>query len=62
MKAALPPLFSQYGLSTAGTYITDAASKPAVYLDPKAITPGQNDVTGTSLSTITIKWDEADAF
>jgi hypothetical protein len=33
-------------------------------MDPKAITPGQNDVTISSpwLSTITIKWDDGDAF
>jgi hypothetical protein len=53
--------FSQYSLS-AGAYINDGSSKPAAYVDPKAITPGQNDVTGSALSTITIKWEEGDAF
>ncbi|OQP59515.1 hypothetical protein A3860_37400 [Niastella vici] len=56
--------FSQYSLDNAGTYINDATSKPAEYLDPKAVTPGQNDITSASpwLSTITIKWNDGDAF
>lgn len=56
--------FNQYALADADTYIDDAKSIPAEYLDPKAITPGQNNITTGSrwLSTITIKWDEGDAF
>ncbi len=45
---------------TADAYINNATAKPKPYIDPKAITPGQNDVTtGPNLSTITIKWDNA---
>ncbi|THU39621.1 SusD/RagB family nutrient-binding outer membrane lipoprotein [Niastella caeni] len=56
--------FSQHSLSGAATYLTDATSKAAEYIDPKAITPGQNNVTKDKpwLSTITIKWEEGDAF
>ena len=55
--------FGQYGLD-ASSYITDATSKPSAYIDPKAITPGENDITTGSpyLSTITIKWDEGATF
>ncbi|NQX39272.1 Susd and RagB outer membrane lipoprotein [Pedobacter steynii] len=54
--------FDQYGLAANATaYINDALSIPKQYIDPKALTPGINDVkTGSPyLSTITIKWDEA---
>lgn len=56
--------FGQYKLANASDYINDAASKPKPYVDPKAITAGQNDIaTGSPwLSTITIKWSDADAF
>lgn len=56
--------FSQHALTGAATYINDAVSKPAEYIDPKAITPGQNNITNGMpwLSTITIKWEDADAF
>lgn len=52
--------FAQYG-EDASSYITNNTNKPQQYIDPKAITPGQNDVlTGSPyLSTITIKWDNA---
>jgi hypothetical protein len=55
--------FEQYSLSNADTYVNDAVSKPAPYVDPKAITPGQNNIANGSpwLSTITIKWNAADA-
>jgi hypothetical protein len=52
--------FSQYGLD-GSAYINDAASLPAQYIDPNAISAGQNDVKSgnANLSTITIKWDDA---
>jgi hypothetical protein len=52
--------FSQYGLD-GSSYINDATSLPAQYIDPNAVSAGQNDVkTGSAnLSTITIKWDDA---
>lgn len=52
--------FAQYGLD-ATNYLNDAASTAKPYIDPKAITPGQNDITTGSpyLSTITIKWSDA---
>jgi hypothetical protein len=45
----------------AAAYKSDATSKPKPYIDPKALTAGQNDVVAASpyLSTITIMWDEA---
>ncbi len=52
----------QHGLANAASaYIGNATAKPAEYRDPKAITPGANDVlTGSPhLSTITIQWEEA---
>jgi hypothetical protein len=62
-ESGITTAFNQYGLD-ASTYITDAVSKPAPYIDPKSITPGQNDVKAGSpwLSTITIKWNDGDAF
>ncbi len=55
--------FAQYGLD-ATNYLNDASSTPAQYIDPNAITAGQNDIkTGSPyLSTITIKWDNAATF
>lgn len=53
--------FNQYGLD-ASSYITDNTSKQQQYTDPKAITPGENNVlTGSPyLSTITIAWNDGD--
>ncbi|MDI3319734.1 RagB/SusD family nutrient uptake outer membrane protein [Pinibacter soli] len=55
--------FTQYGLD-ATSYINDATSTAAQYIDPNAVSAGQNDVkTGNAnLSTITIKWNSADGF
>lgn len=52
--------FEQYGLNST-TYKNDAVSVPKPYIDPKAVTAGENNVnTGSPyLSTITIKWDNA---
>lgn len=53
--------FEQYALqSQLAAYMNDATSTPAEYIDPKAITPGENDIkTGSPyLSTITIMWDQ----
>lgn len=55
--------FEMHGVADkTANYINDATSKPKPYIDPKAVTPGQNDVlTGSPhLSTITIKWNDAD--
>ncbi|OQP57402.1 SusD/RagB family nutrient-binding outer membrane lipoprotein [Niastella populi] len=58
--------FAQYGLhpDSALKYLNDAVSKPLPYTDPKAVTPGQNDIPNGSqwLSTITIQWEDADTF
>ena len=53
--------FAQYGLD-ASSYITDNTSTEQPYVDPKAITAGQNDVLSGSpyLSTITIAWNNGD--
>jgi hypothetical protein len=55
--------FDQYGLD-ASTYILDATSSAAPYIDPKAITPGQNDIPAGSpwLSTIKIAWTSSATF
>jgi hypothetical protein len=52
--------FAQYGLD-ASSYITNSTLTEEPYVDPKAITPGANDVLAGSpcLSTITIAWDDA---
>lgn len=56
--------FDQYGLGSAATYYGNSTLKPKAYVDPKAITPGQNDVPLGSpyLSDVTIKWDDAASF
>jgi hypothetical protein len=65
-EAGIKTSFNQYAIADgdANTYINDGTSTAAPYTDPKAITPGQNDITTGSqwLSTITIKWNEGDAF
>jgi Susd and RagB outer membrane lipoprotein len=56
--------FAQYSITgaAAANYLVSTAL-PAPYIDPKAITPGQNDVSPAHqpeyLSTITVKWDDA---
>lgn len=52
--------FAQYGLD-ASSYINDDTHTEQPYMDPKSITPGENNVLAGSpyLSTITIKWDAA---
>lgn len=55
--------FEMYGLDAqVAAYKNDATSKPKPYIDPKSVTPGENDILNGSpyLSTITIKWDDAD--
>jgi len=56
--------FEKDGLTDAeaNAYLADASSMAAPYTDPKAQTPGQNDIPAGSpyLSTITIKWEESD--
>lgn len=47
--------FEQWGVSGAATYAEDATSRPAAYIDPT----GMNPYSG-SLSSITVKWNDAD--
>ena len=56
--------FDQYDLDSAFKYYSNAILKPKPYVDPKAITPGQNDVAAGSpyLSKITIRWNTAGSF
>ena len=56
--------FDQYSLGSAAVYSANNVLKPKAYIDPKAITAGQNDVLvgSPNLSTITIKWDDAASF
>lgn len=55
--------FAQYGVN-AGAYLNDNTSMATPYVDPKAITPGQNNVPlgDPNLSAITIKWNPAATF
>lgn len=56
--------FEMYGLNSEWEdYINDGISTPQPYVDPKAITPGENDISAGSeyLSTITIKWEDGDS-
>lgn len=51
--------FEEWGAGSAATYKTDAVSKPAPYVDPKAQVPGANNVPAgnPNLSTVTIAWN-----
>lgn len=56
--------FEMYDLgSEVEDYINDGTSTPNPYVDPKAVTSGENDVPEGSeyLSTITIKWEDGDS-
>lgn len=57
--------FEMYGIGAAALadYLADGTSTPQPYTDPKAITPGENDIPAGSeyLSTITIKWENGDS-
>jgi hypothetical protein len=50
--------FTNLGAGIAATYLADATSKPAAYVDPA--NNGNNVNAGTTLSIITIKWNDAD--
>lgn len=56
--------FDQYDLGSAVTYYSNSTLKEKAYVDPKAVTAGQNDVASGSpyLSTITVKWDDGASF
>ncbi|MFT3935297.1 MAG: RagB/SusD family nutrient uptake outer membrane protein [Chitinophagaceae bacterium] len=52
--------FDQWGAGSSANYVADSLSKPAAYSDPSN---AGNNITAasTSLSTVIIKWKEADA-
>jgi len=56
--------FEEWGAGSAALYLNDAVSTASPYVDPKAITAGQNNVPAgdPNLSTITIKWNNAAGF
>lgn len=56
--------FDEWGAGSPAAYIQDATSTEQPYVDPKAKTPGQNNVLAgnPNLSTITIKWNSGDSF
>lgn len=56
--------FEEWGAGSASAYLNDASSKAAPYIDPKSIVANQNDVNSgdPNLSTITVKWSDADGF
>ncbi|NII29768.1 SusD/RagB family nutrient-binding outer membrane lipoprotein [Pseudoflavitalea sp. X16] len=53
--------FEEWAAGSATAYKADAVKTAAPYVDPKAQTPGANNVPAgnANLSTITIKWDAA---
>ena len=53
--------FEEWGAGSAANYKMDAVKTEAPYIDPKAKTPGANNVTAgnPNLSTVTIAWDAA---
>ncbi len=55
--------FAQYGLD-ATNYLNDDSSTEEEYIDPNSVVSGQNDIKKGSpwLSTVTIKWNNADNF
>jgi hypothetical protein len=63
-EAGIQLSFDQYSLGSAVAYYSNDILKPKQYIDPKAVTSGQNDiVTGSPfLSTITIKWNATGTF
>ena len=58
-QAGIQTSFDQWGVGSAATYVTDSLSRPAIYADPSS--SGNNVNAGTNLSTVMIKWREADA-
>ncbi len=55
--------FNQWGANGATTYINDATSRAAAYTDIGTTSTGNNIAIGNAnLSTVTIKWNEPDAF
>jgi hypothetical protein len=63
-EAGIQRSFDQYALGSAAVYFNNAVATALPYTDPKAITPGQNNVLAGSpyLSTITIKWNAGGSF
>jgi hypothetical protein len=63
-EAGIQRSFDQYALGSAIVYYNNAVASALPYTDPKAITPGQNNVLVGSpyLSTITVKWNAAGSF
>jgi len=51
--------FDQWGAGSAANYLADSLSKPLAYTDPS--NAGNSVSAGANLSTIIIKWKEADA-
>jgi len=63
-EAGIQRSFDQYGLGSAIAYYNNAVASALPYSDPKAITPGQNNIIVGSpyLSTITVRWNAAGSF
>ncbi|MCW3467515.1 SusD/RagB family nutrient-binding outer membrane lipoprotein [Chitinophaga nivalis] len=63
-EAGIQASFEQHKLPNAAAYYNNSTLKPKPYIDPKAITAGENDIKEGSpyLSTITIKWEDAAVF
>jgi hypothetical protein len=53
--------FDQNGAGGFDSYVADNTKTAMPYVDPKAVTPGENDVPANSphLNDVTVKWDDA---
>jgi hypothetical protein len=62
-ESGISTSFNQWGAGSSTAYSNDATSKAAAYTDIGITGTGNNiGATSTQLSTITIKWNDADAF
>jgi hypothetical protein len=63
-EAGIKQSFDQNGVGGFDAYVADDTKTAAPYVDPKAITPGENDIAANSphLSKVTVKWNEAADF
>jgi hypothetical protein len=57
-NAGIQTSFDQWGAGSSATYVADSLSRPLAYVDPSS--SGNNVSAGTNLSTVMIKWREAD--
>jgi hypothetical protein len=59
-ESGIQTSFDHWGAGSSANYIADSLSRPAAYIDPSS--SSNNLTSGANLSTIMIKWREADGF